>query len=475
MIEDSELLRRYAEKKDQAAFAELVQRHLAFVYGAALRQLAGASHRAEEVTQSVFIDLARKAGLLARRKHLAGWLYRSTRFASAKLKRSEQRRQNREQDAHAMNETATGSEGLNWDRLRPVLDDALHELSERDRAAILMRFFEGRRFVEMGHQLGLSEDAARMRVERALGRLRHLLERRHITSTSAALAVVLANQPAIAIPSGLAASIGGAALLVSPVPATTFSLLLMSKTTVPLISGAVAAALTVGVWTLLPESVTANQLQALRDENARLQQASAPDAAPQLREAAARADADGALPVASQVEQHRIAHAEAEAARAAGAADNATTTDDSRPPRHHNHGLATPRDTLLTFAWASDAADAETLAGMIWFDPEVREKATATMATLPASLVSQYPTPEKFYGFILAALSLQAPPPGADVVERMLTQMTPNEVRPGRIAYSNGYQLQHTPEGWKWVFPEVGVTRWLHVLGDNVLTNEPRS
>jgi RNA polymerase sigma factor (sigma-70 family) len=444
---------------------------LAFVYRAALRQLGGASHRAEEVTQSVFIDLARKSASLTRRTHLAGWLYLSTRFASAKLKRSEQRRQNREKEAHAMNEVASNINELNWEQLRPVLDDALHELPERDRAAILMRFFEGRGFAEMSEQLGLSEDAARMRVERALRRLRLQLERRHLTSTSTVLAVLLANQPAVAIPSGLAASIGSAALLVSPAPASLPSLILMSKIAAPLITGVTAAALTFGLWSVVPGSVTASDLQVLREENARLQttaQLPTGNASPQP-EAPTQTEGGEALAVVQRIEQHRTA-------RAATAVDATGTSAQSGEAKrqHRNHGIATPNDALLTFAWASDAADDEALAAILWFDPDVRDKATATMATLPASLIARYPTPERFYGFITAALCLQAPPPGVDVVEQMLAQATAKEIRPGRLVYPNRYELQHTPEGWKWVFPEVGVTRWLHVLGDSVLTSQPQ-
>ena len=469
MNEDDALLRRYAETRDQGAFAELVQRHLGLVYGAALRQLGGATHRAEDVTQAVFIDLARKSALLAQRTHLAGWLYRSTRFACAKLQRAEQRRQHREQEAYAMNEPAAENDHLDWDRLRPVLDDALHELGERDRTVILMRFFEGRRFAEVGQRLGLNEEAARRRVDRALERFRQVLLRRHITSTSSALSLLLAQPPAVAIPAGLAGSITSAALLISPAPVTGLSLLLMSKLTSPLLSAAAAAALTFGVWTAWPGGVKASELAALREENARLLKAAAPgDAAPRQQTAAQNLNG-GALTVAQHVEQRRTARA---AAAETGAGGSGTAV---AQPRHRNHGLATPNDALRTFAWASDAAEVEALAAMTWFDPEVREKAVATMATLPASLVSQYPTPEQFYGFIMAALCLQAPPPGADVVERMLGQATPTEIRPGRLAYPNRYELQHTPEGWKWVFPEVGVTSWLHVLGDNVLTQEPRS
>lgn len=214
MRNDSDLLRCYAQNRADDAFAELVQRHVGFVYAAALRQLNGATHRAEDVTQSVFIDLARKAGALSRHEHLLGWLHTSTRFACAKLKRAEQRRQHREQEAHAMHETLAddGRTAAAWEQLRPVLDDAMGELSEGEREVILLRFFQGRRFAGVGEALGLTEDAARMRVERALGRLRLALERRHVTSTTAALALVLGQLPAVAVPASLAASVTGAAL-----------------------------------------------------------------------------------------------------------------------------------------------------------------------------------------------------------------------------------------------------------------------
>jgi RNA polymerase sigma factor (sigma-70 family) len=213
MDTDAELLRRYAETGSQEAFAELVRRHLAFVYAAALRQVGGSVHRAEDVTQAVFTALARKAGSLTRRAELVGWLYTSTHYAAAKLKRAEQRRQTHEQEAQAMQEmlSSNGAEA-EWERLRPVLDDAMHALPERDREAILLRFFQGSPFAEVGRRLDLSEDAARMRVDRALEKLRGLLVRRHITSTTAALALLLANQPAVAVPAGLAASVTGAVL-----------------------------------------------------------------------------------------------------------------------------------------------------------------------------------------------------------------------------------------------------------------------
>jgi len=208
MSDDAELLRRYTDDHDEDAFAELVRRHLALVYQAARRQ-TGDAHRAEDVVQAVFTDLARKARSLSGRPSLAGWLHTSTRYAAIHALRTERRRQIREQEAHAMNapqHSSPANEG-DWTQLRPVLDDALHALGERDREAVLLRFMESRPFAEIGARLAMTEDAARMRVERALDKVRKLLARRGVTSTSTALAVLLADQAAAAVPAGLAAKI----------------------------------------------------------------------------------------------------------------------------------------------------------------------------------------------------------------------------------------------------------------------------
>lgn len=215
MKDDAELLRCYADTRAQAAFAELVGRHLDFVYSAALRQVNGDSQLAQDVAQLVFVDLARKAGTVARHLVLAGWLFTSTRFAAAKLVRGEQRRQARETEAQLMQELFHddgGTEALDWRRVRPVLDAALAELGEADREAVLLRFFEGRNYAGVGVLLGLAENAARMRVERAVDKLRASLDRRGLKSTTAALALALGNQAVVAAPAGLAATVTGAAL-----------------------------------------------------------------------------------------------------------------------------------------------------------------------------------------------------------------------------------------------------------------------
>ena len=214
MNDDAELLRRYAVEGANDAFAKLVERHVDLVYSAALRQLNGDAHLAADATQLVFTDLARKAGSLVGHRVLAGWLFTSTRFVTAKLVRGERRRQAREGAAQLMQAINSDdvSAKLDWERVRPVLDDALSELQGPEREAILLRFFEGQDYAGVAVRLRVSSNAARMRVERALDKLRACLERRGVTSTSAALATALANQVVIAAPAGLAASVAGAAL-----------------------------------------------------------------------------------------------------------------------------------------------------------------------------------------------------------------------------------------------------------------------
>src|SRR5437867_3411089 len=135
--EDAELLRQYAAEKSEAAFAELVGRHINLVYGGALRRVGCDVQLAEDVTQRVFTALARDAATLARHPVLAGWLYTTTRYLAAQLVRGERRRRERETEAQAMNEIFSESAPpADWERLRPELDEAMDQLGERDREAV---------------------------------------------------------------------------------------------------------------------------------------------------------------------------------------------------------------------------------------------------------------------------------------------------------------------------------------------------
>ena len=220
---DRQLVREFVREQSSRAFDALVARHVDLVYSAALRQTGGDSQRAEDVTQMVFRDLAKKAGSLASHPALTGWLYTSTRWQALSLMREERRRAKYEQQAAAeMNAETTresagagvGDDSLDWDAVRPVLDEAMNRLDKTDREAVLLRFFKEESFAEVGAQIGLGENAARMRVARALEKLRVLLARRGVTSSAAALGAALANNAVSAAPSGLGASVSASAVAV---------------------------------------------------------------------------------------------------------------------------------------------------------------------------------------------------------------------------------------------------------------------
>lgn len=243
MKDDATLLQGYARNRSESDFAELVQRYVDLVYSAALRQVNGNTHHAQDVTQQVFIALARKAAALARHEVLAGWLFTSTRYAAAKLMRGEQRRCRREQEAEIMREIirSDATDALNWEQVRPVLDEVLADLNERDREAILLRYFKGWDFAHVGAKLSLSDNAARMRVDRAIGKLRTLLARRGITSSAAALSIALSTQAVIAAPAGLATTVTGAALSAGGGLAATLAFMSLTKFQIAIAAAIVVA------------------------------------------------------------------------------------------------------------------------------------------------------------------------------------------------------------------------------------------
>ena len=188
MNEDALLLRRFVEDHAEDAFTEIVRRHLTMVYGTALRRVGGDAHLAQDVTQTVFISFATKAASLRNHASLAGWLYISAHRATAEAVRREQRRKQHEASAHSRNLSSTPEDpAVDPAALRPLLDDALVELKEDDREAVVLRYFAQRSFAEIGSALRITEEAARKRVERAVEKLHETLSRRGITSTVTAL------------------------------------------------------------------------------------------------------------------------------------------------------------------------------------------------------------------------------------------------------------------------------------------------
>jgi RNA polymerase sigma factor (sigma-70 family) len=225
---DRELLQAYASEKSEAAFAELVQRHIHLVYSAAVRLVVD-PHLAEDVAQAAFVALARNAGKLAARDVLSSWLMVTTRNLAAKTVRTEERRRSREKEAAAMQIEYSEPDDL-WERIAPQLDDALSQLDEIDRDALALRFFERKTAREMGLRLGLSEEAAQKRVTRALERLRGVFVERGLAVPSAALAGAISVQAVQPAPVGLAAAITGAALASAPVTGGSTLILLKTMT-----------------------------------------------------------------------------------------------------------------------------------------------------------------------------------------------------------------------------------------------------
>lgn len=207
MSEDLTLLREYAGSHSEEAFATLVSRYVSLVYSVALRQV-GDPYLAEEITQAVFVVLARKAGSLGDKTILSGWLCRTARYTAANALTIQRRRQRREQEAYMQSQfdSATASpqndpEADTWSHIAPLLDAAMETLGRKDHDALVLRFFENRNFAEVGATLGASEDAAKMRVSRALEKLRRFFNKRGASFSAAMITGAISRhsvQPASA-------------------------------------------------------------------------------------------------------------------------------------------------------------------------------------------------------------------------------------------------------------------------------------
>jgi RNA polymerase sigma factor (sigma-70 family) len=271
-LTDQQLLREYAERRSEAAFAELVRRHVDLIYSAALRMVCD-SHLAQDVTQGTFVALARSAPHLTERAALSGWLHRTTQNIAAQTVRTDVRRRAREQEAAAMNELfATESDGL-WERIAPHLDAALGELSEVDRDALLLRYFERKSAQEMAQVLGVSDEAAQKRVSRAVERLREFFAKRGVTVGASGLVVVISANAVQAAPVGLAVAISTTVALAgttvtATATATAVKTIAMTTLQKTLVAATIAVMAGAGIYEIREASQLREQNQALQQQQA---------------------------------------------------------------------------------------------------------------------------------------------------------------------------------------------------------------
>ena len=208
---DMELLRDYNRQGSEAAFAELVQRHINLVYTTALRHV-GIAALAEEITQAAFVILARKAASLRPDTVLDAWLYETTRLTSLSFLRGERRRQFREQEAYMQSTLPESTDASVWLQLAPLLDEAMARLGKKDREAVVLRFFKQKNLGEVALAMKITEAAAQSRVHRAVEKLRTFFLKRGVDSTAATIAENISAHSVQAAPVALAKTVTAVAM-----------------------------------------------------------------------------------------------------------------------------------------------------------------------------------------------------------------------------------------------------------------------
>ena len=277
-VSDHQLLREYLDHQSETAFGEVVSRHIDFVYSAALR-LVHDRHLAEDVTQATFIALAKHARQLTAHPVLSGWLHCTTRNLATKTVRADVRRRAREEEAAAMNQLLSTEPDPLWEQIAPHLDDALSNLEESDRDALLLRYFERKSAREMAEILNTSETAAQKRVTRAVERLRKFFSKRRVTIGASGLVVLISANAVQSAPVTLTTSVSGAAVLTGTAAAACTSAAITATKTIAMTAlqkTIVAATLAVVAGTGIYEAHQASQLSR---QNETLLQQQAPLAA----------------------------------------------------------------------------------------------------------------------------------------------------------------------------------------------------
>ncbi len=219
---DGELLQEYAKERSESAFAELVRRHVDWLYSSAVRQTRDA-HLAEDVTQAVFILLAKKAKSFDRNVVLSAWLFRAMRYLAADAMKAKWRRKHHEKELGAIMQAKRDEHAEDWNQIAPAIDAAVAQLRLSDRRAILLRFFDRKSHEEIGRALGISEDAAKMRVSRAVEKLRAILGGRGVVLPTSAIVTALAAHAVMPAPTALGATSVASALGTAASPAVSLS------------------------------------------------------------------------------------------------------------------------------------------------------------------------------------------------------------------------------------------------------------
>jgi RNA polymerase sigma factor (sigma-70 family) len=439
------------------------------VYHAALRRTNNDLHLAEDVVQQVFSSLARDAATVARHAVPAGWLYVATRNAAANLMRSEGRRRARELKAMTMQDSSPETvSAQDWERLRPELDGLMDRLDRKDRDAVLLRRMQNRPFAEVGAMLRISEDAARKRVGRALEKLKGLLARRGITSTTAALAASLEGQAGLAAPSGLAARVSGLALTAGGTSSVAKAAVLMNSTTKVIIAVAVAIALVAGESLYVQHRYVVR----LQKEVSSLRLAfGGRSAQSDILSSSAKGSTGGSA----------AGHLSAGAAGRQGAAANPGASKGTSWPSltggmiqsadWKNRGTGTPLEALESYLWAVDRVDVDATADTIGFG-KWRSQVEAFYAALPDSIRAQYDTPEKLW-----ALVLTGAPHGPPYASYGVVSQAPDPAQPENgvtvdlvIEKANGdtmegnVQLELTPNGWRYTLQDNLIAPMLNTI-----------
>lgn len=459
-LTDAELLRIFRDKRSEVAFRQIVQRHAPSVYAIALRQTGGDAHLARDVVQLVFVALSRKASALARYRSLGGWLYRTTNFVAADVVRAETRRRAREQAAQTMTEiSSVQRDDIDWSALRAPLDRLIGQLKQADRDVLWLRFFENTSYPEIAARLGVTENTARMKVERALAKLHASLARRGVSCTMMALSKALAHQGGSTLPADLGVSVictAAAAPPVSALPGT--GILFMSTTKIISLGAIVGLAALIGL--LWPHS------SSLKKEPSRLIENSRP--VPQDK-TAARLPPEGPSPTAEpQPSPVEVPRASGNALRPA------TLPTDA--------GTATPEDTLSTLLWAANTAEITIIADTLTLSPEAAQKAETLFARLPEQRRAEYGSVERLLALLLGSapvvvhLEVLGNQPGA--VDPIFGLDLPHEPATRtlevRLTYADGRMRENTmlfrqtPEGWRWLIVPGMIDKFGSVLTGEV-------